>query len=115
MSPETPVTMSNIHALFLELLVPISTDLEDVKKSSISIRLHNMLPLGEKVVTLEKGHTEVKNRLLKAEQKCKSLEEKLISLETSSRRNNLKLLNVKDTDSANNESQDCEQMFYRLV
>ena len=37
-SPETPVTMSNIRALFVELLVPISTDLEDVKKSSISIR-----------------------------------------------------------------------------
>ena len=32
MSPETPVTMSNIRALFVELLVPISTDLEDVKK-----------------------------------------------------------------------------------
>ena len=73
-----------------------------------------MLPLNDKVVTLEKEHTQVQNRLLKAEQKCKSLEEKLISLETSSGRNNLKLLNVKDTDTTSYEREDCEQIFIDL-
>ena len=108
--------MSNIRALFVELLVPISTHLEDVKKSLQfqSDILDNMLPLNGKVVSLEKEHTQVQNRLLKAEQKCKSLEEKLISLETSSRRNNLKLLNVKDTDTTSYEREGCERIFMDL-
>ena len=119
-TPEGQVTMANIRNMFVEHLDPIQSDLDNMKKSiksdidglktsiqSVTNKLSEITTLRNSVGILESNYAKVCQKLENSEIKSRDLEEKLLRVETFSRKNNLKFLNVKFDPTAETR-EDCE-------
>ena len=111
-APESTVTLSNIKMLLQEALEPITQDLNQLKKSVefATDQLKTETLLGKRVAELQKNNSEVTNHLEDSQVQCLVLQERVIALESYSRRNNLKFSQFRGSTPAlqrqNNE--DCE-------
>ena len=117
-SPESPVTLAGIFNMLKEQLDPLRADMDQVKESLdfTSEKLDVLSQFASKIDDLKKKNDDLSEKLKKSETRCQSLEEKVIALESASRRNNLKFLNVQKKISANTESlhEDCESTILEI-
>ena len=117
-SPESPVTLAGIYNMLKEQLDPLHADMDQAKESLdfTSEKLHVLSQFASKIDDLKKKNDDLSEKLKKSETRCQSLEEKVIALESASRRNNLKFLNVQKKISANTESlhEDCESTILEI-
>ena len=82
--------------------MPIQSQFDEFKKSIdfTSTKLDQVLQISEKVGKLEKDQASLDHCLSLCENRYDGLEEKILSLELYSRKNNLKFFNVKSTNTA---------------
>lgn len=116
-SPENPpVTLANIRMLFKEELEPINMEFEDLRNSISfnSAKLDEIANLSTKVENLEKKCETLTAKLDAAEARCEQLEEKVVMLETYSRKNNVKFLGIKKLVTAPSAVEDCEKIIIEL-
>ena len=115
-SPENQVTLSNIQILFKEELVPITAELDELKKSAefTSNKLEEITALNSKVQSFEKKCDELTEKLDAAQARCETLEEKVVTLETLSRKNNMKFLGIKSSVPNPPAREDCEAAILNL-
>ena len=117
-SPESTVTLTNIKMLLQEALEPITEDLNQLKKSVefATDQLKTVTLLGERVTELQKNNAELTNHLKDSQAQCHVLQERVIALESYSRRNNLKFSQIRGSISTlqRQNSEDCESMMIRL-
>ena len=111
-SPENSLTLSSMRQLLKETMAPVTADLEGLKVSAkaTSDQLKEITTLTKKVSCLEKENSDLKAKLKESDIKCKELEDRVISMESYSRRNNLKFLNVVDQSTGEN----CERTILDL-
>ena len=104
-SPENQITLSNFRSLLQEAIGPVTADLNQMKVSLqfASNKLNEIKALSKKVVSLEKENVLLKENLDKADKRCEMLEERLVSMETFSRCNNIKFLNIRYENNENCE------------
>ena len=114
-SPEMAMSMSNLRKLFDEKLTPVTIDLNELKRSvlSQSNKMEEIMNLVTEVDLLKKKQAKLETKLAVSEKQCEELSERVISLETYTRRNNLKFLNVacKTTGS---QIENCESLILDL-
>ena len=115
-SPENQVTLSNIRILFKEELEPVTADLETLKESVefTSSKLEELANLHTQVEKLEKKCEALTLKLNASEAKCEQLAEKVVTLETFSRQNNLKFLGIKSLVPNISAREDCEEIIVDL-
>ena len=117
-SPESAITLTSIKTLLKEALAPITDDLNELKKSVdfTSDQLKIVTSLEERVADLQINNCELSNQLKDSKAKCNVLEEKVIALESYSRRNNLKFSQIRGTTSElqNPNKVDCESLMVHL-
>ena len=115
-SPEMAVTMGNLRKSLKEELMPIQSHFDEFKKSIdfTSTKLDQMLQISEKVEKLEKDQASLDHRLSSCENRYDGLEEKILSLELYSRKNNLKFFNMKSTNTTAVSQQDCASLVIKV-
>ena len=117
-SPESPVTLAGIFNMLKEQLDPLRADMDQVKESLdfTSEKLDVLSQFASKIDDLKETNDDLSEKLKKSETRCQSLEEKVIALESASRRNNPKFLNVKKRTSTNSEflREDCESTILEI-
>ena len=115
-SPENQVTLSSIRILFREEFEPITAELDELKRSVEfnSSKLEEITALNSKVDSLEKKCDQLSEKLDIAVARCEQLEEKVVTLESFSRKNNLKFLGIKTADSNRPAREDCESIILGL-
>ena len=139
-SPDSPITMSGFRVMLKQEVEKITAeitevknviksnsdslesfklstgiDIEDVKRGIQfnSDTLDSLKVLTEKVINIELGHNKLASKVEAYEERICQLEERLISLEGRSRRNNLKFLNVKNT-THQGATENCESLIIQL-
>ena len=96
-SPDSPVSSTSLRVLLQEAISPVTQELDGIKRSikANSRKLDAIAQLTTRCTELETENASLKKRLEAAENKCQSIEERLLILETRSRRNNLKFMLTK--------------------
>ena len=113
-SPDLPISATSLRTMLHEALEPLSQELDGVRRSiqDNSTKLGDIKPLSKKCADLEAENTRLKSKLEITEARCQSMEEKLLSLETRSRRNNLKFIPMKNNklDPALWQQRECDAL-----
>ena len=105
---ESKVTLESIRILLEEQLNPIRSELDELKNSleSATEKLNAITTVSARVDNFEIKQNTLDQKLQKCETRCKDLEDKLLRVETFSRKNNLKFLNIR-SDQRINVPEDC--------
>ena len=95
-SPKGNFSLSAFKSLLKESLAPLTADLDSLKSSAkfTTDTLAEIGALTNRVKKLESESSHLKTRLGETEKRCGVLEEKITAMESYSRRNNLKFLNI---------------------
>ena len=108
---ETKATLTSIRALLEEQLEPFHKEFDDMRAELklATDKMNSITAINTKVKNLETNQNMFEQKLKKCETRCKDLEAKLCQVESFSRKNNLKFLNI--THEPGVEAQEnCEEV-----
>ena len=115
-SPEIQLNLTGIRQLLKEELEPITDDINKIKESLHfnSEKLDEIATLNVRVLQLEKKYDTLNEVLAKYEQKNLELEDKILKMESYSRRSNLKFINVANGTADSSDPENCEKLISDL-
>ena len=115
-STDPPLSLAGIRVLFEEYLDPVKKELDSIQKSlqDATTKLGKVSDLEKACSGLKADNQILKSKLDKAEDKSHLLEERLISLESVSRRNNLKFILMKKGNLTSWPHKDCESIVLEM-
>ena len=110
--PGQTISLASIRVLFEEYFDPVKSELDSIRESSqiATSKFDEITDLSEKCSQLKAENLILQSKLQKAEIKCQNVEERLISLESVSRRNNLKFVLMKRGNLKTWPNKDCESV-----
>ena len=111
-SPDAALSLASIRVLFEEYLDPVRSELDSIRGSlqTATSKLDEIAVLSERCTQLQAENMTLKSKLKQTQDKCQTLEDRLVSMETVSRRNNLKFVLMKKGKSVSWPDKDCESI-----
>ena len=103
-------SLGSIRVLFEEYFDPVKSELDSIRDSLqiATLKFDEITDLSEKCSQLKAENLILKSKLQKTEINCQNVEERMISQETVSRRNNLKFVLMKRSNLKTWPNRDCE-------